>query len=287
MKKKSLSDKLNRLHTDQILPKETGRQVKIEKQKPEKKAEKRSLKRAAKENGSKENIEQEEFLLEEHDEFLIQKSLEEAKRNARWDKTMNIVHVILILACIYTGVLIYGAAVTTYVYDDSGEVTAQRMNISDISARKEYEKIYYYYEACRGLYECTLLLDYRLGAGVEDPLMIAPEYEALLDTVENLSIKTDALSVDTGYSRIKSMLLSWIQSDIAVYLQNMSSAISQNDSTAANNALQDKDRVYNDFMLITQNMAVVGENIKGVDLASIRHWTPENYIDEEINGETS
>lgn len=286
MKKSSLSDKLNRLNSEKpetkeaVVPPKAEKPVKQKRDKEQKKRERLVRKEEKKE---------EAVVLseEEHDELLIEKSLEEARAKARTDKMLNVIHVALIIACIYTVFLIYGAAVTTYEYDDSGKVTAQRMNVSEITAKNEYDKIYYYYEACRGLYECTLLLDYRLGAGVEDPLMIAPEYESLLDTVENLSIKTDALTVETGYSCIKNMLLTWIQSDIAVYLQNMSSAISQNDSTAANNALQDRDRVYNDFMLITQNMAAFGENIKGVDLYSIRHWTPENYIDEEINGETS
>ena len=106
----------------------------------------------------------------------------------------------------------------------------------------------------------------------------------MLDEVSDLSIKTDALEVDSQYSQIKSLLLTWIKDDIAVYLQNMSAAISKNDADTANNALQDKDRVYSDFSVITQNIAATGENIKGVDITDVKEWTPENYVDEEING---
>ena len=95
-------------------------------------------------------------------------------------------------------------------------------------------------------------------------MVIAPEYEALLTDVEDLSVKTDALQVDAKYEQIKSMLLTWIKDDIAVYLQNMSAAISQNDEETANNALQDKDRVYEDFSLITQNMVATGQETPGV-----------------------
>lgn len=123
-----------------------------------------------------------------------------------------------------------------------------------------------------------------MGKGEEDPLTLAPEYESMLDEVSDLSIKTDALEVDSQYSQIKSLLLTWIKDDIAVYLQNMSAAISKNDADTANNALQDKDRVYSDFSVITQNIAATGENIKGVDITDVKEWTPENYVDEEING---
>ena len=131
----------------------------------------------------------------------------------------------------------------------------------------------------------VLMLDYRLGKGEEDPLTLAPLYEEKLDTVSSLSIKTDALTVETKYSKVKDMLLSWIKNDIAVYLQNMSSAISQNNSETAQNALQDKDRVYSDFSLITQNLVAMGENLQGVDLTDVKQWTPEDYVDEQINGE--
>ena len=115
-------------------------------------------------------------------------------------------------------------------------------------------------------------------------MTLAPLYEEKLDTVSSLSIKTDALTVETKYSKVKDMLLSWIKNDIAVYLQNMSSAISQNNSETAQNALQDKDRVYDDFSLITQNIVALGSSISGADLTDIKSWTPEDYVDQEING---
>ena len=159
------------------------------------------------------------------------------------------------------------------------------LSVKELKQKDQYETIYYQYLHCRNLYEKVLLLDYRIGKGEEDPLTIAPEYEALLDEVSDLSIKTDALEVDTKYSQVKNLLLKWIKDDIAVYLQNMSAAISQNNAETANNALQDKDRVYSDFSIITQNMVAMGEKISGVDLMELKEWTPESYVDKKINGE--
>lgn len=196
----------------------------------------------------------------------------------------KIINFILIAGCIYLLVLIFGAAVTKYQYNSDGKAIPEKMSVDDIRQKHNFDTILIQYEYCRSLYEKTLLLDYRVAQGQEDTLEIAPEYEALLDDVQNLSVKTDAISVDTKYDQVKSMMVNWIKNDIAVYLQNISAAISENNTEKANNALQDKDRVYDDFSLITQNIVALGSSISGADLTDIKSWTPEDYVDQEING---
>ena len=196
----------------------------------------------------------------------------------------RIINFILIAGCIYLLVLIFGAAVTKYQYNSDGKAVPEKMSVDDIRQKHNFDTILTQYEYCRSLYEKTLLLDYRVAQGQEDTLEIAPEYEALLDDVQNLSVKTDAISVDTKYDQVKSMMVNWIKNDIAVYLQNISAAISENNTENANNALQDKDRVYDDFSLITQNIVALGSSISGADLTDIKSWTPEDYVDQEING---
>lgn len=196
----------------------------------------------------------------------------------------KIINFILVAGCIYLLVLIFGAAVTKYQYNSDGKAVPEKMSVDDIRQKHNFDTILTQYEYCRSLYEKTLLLDYRVAQGQEDTLEIAPEYEALLDDVQNLSVKTDAISVDTKYDQVKSMMVNWIKNDIAVYLQNISAAISENNTEKANNALQDKDRVYDDFSLITQNIVALGSSISGADLTDIKSWTPEDYVDQEING---
>lgn len=196
----------------------------------------------------------------------------------------RIINFILIAGCIYLLVLIFGAAVTKYQYNSDGKAVPEKMSVDDIRQKHNFDTILTQYEYCRSLYEKTLLLDYRVAQGQEDTLEIAPEYEALLDDVQNLSVKTDAISVDTKYDQVKSMMVNWIKNDITVYLQNISAAISENNTEKANNALQDKDRVYDDFSLITQNIVALGSSISGADLTDIKSWTPEDYVDQEING---
>lgn len=215
----------------------------------------------------------------------LKKRHEENVKEKRYRTSTRIINGLLIVACIYVVFLIYGVSVTDYQYTKDGTVVAQRLSVDEIREKKGYETVKVQYESCRILYEKVLMLDYRLAQGEEDPLTLAPEYEALLDDVSNLSVKTEAMSSDSKYAQIKSMLLSWIKDDIAVYLQNMSAAISQNNSERASNALQDKDRVYANFSQITSNMVTIGEDIPGVDLVDIREWTPESYVNKTIKGD--
>lgn len=213
------------------------------------------------------------------------RALSDNAEKVHWKLSTRLINILLVACCIYVLFLIYGVVVTDYQYNTDGRIEPQVLSVSELKEKDQYETIYYQYLHCRNLYEKVLLLDYRIGKGEEDPLTIAPEYEALLDEVTDLSIKTDALEVDTKYSQVKNLLLKWVKDDIAVYLQNMSAAISQNNADTANNALQDKDRVYSDFSIITQNMVAMGEKIQGVDLIELKEWTPETYVNKTINGE--
>ena len=106
----------------------------------------------------------------------------------------------------------------------------------------------------------------------------------MLDEIETLSIKLNALDSDTKYDQIKYMISSWIQNDAAIYLQKMSSAISQNNSEDASIALSYQTAMYNNFSLITENLVAMGDAIEGVNVTDIKNWSPEKYIDSETNG---
>ena len=215
----------------------------------------------------------------------IKRQREEAHKEAKNQFYFKMVNGFLVTACIYIIFLIYGVLMTDYCYDEKGKIAPQVLSVSDIKEKKEFDVILVQYERCRSLYEKVLILDYRLGQGVENPMSLAPQYEVLLDDVENLSIKTDALDISTQYDQIKSMLLSWIQNDMAVYLQTVSSAISQNNSEDASIAIAYKSSMYDNFSLITSNLVVMGEKINGVDMNGIKKWSPEAYVDNTINGE--
>lgn len=215
--------------------------------------------------------------------YELKRAKEEADAVKRGNVFIKAVNILLVLLCIYVIFLIYGVLMTDYKYDETGNIVPQILSVSDIGEKKAFDVILVQYENCRILYEEILMLDYRLGEGIEEPIALASEYEALLDKVEDLSIKINALDTDTKYQQIKEMLHVWISNDVAIYLQKMSSAISQNNIDDAGIALTYQTITYNDFSLISENVVTIGEQFNGVDVTAIKKWSPERYIDDTIN----
>ena len=216
-----------------------------------------------------------EEILEEHRE---EKEILKQKRK-RMFKT-----VLLALVCAYLLFLIYGVLVTGYQYGEDGKVEPVVLSVKEIGEKENYDKLKGQYDSCKQLYEKILLIDYRFDQGVEDLRLLAPEYEALLDDVESLTVKTSALDVETKYTTIKSMLLTWIKTDVAIYLQKISSAVTKENADDAAVAYQYRSIVQNDFLLITQNLITLGENTKGAEIWDMKTWSPDGYIQETVLG---
>lgn len=222
------------------------------------------------------------------DSKLVKEELEkqkaEARDNKRQDIKNKIITALLIAGCIYLVFLIFGVINTQYMYDESGHVVAQRMTVEKIEALENFNEYALQYRQARTLYEEVLVLDYRMGAGEEDPSVIAPEYETLLESINQLAIQVTALELPSEYTQTVSMLESWVKTDIAVYCQSMSKAITQNDAESAELALEYKNNMYNNFSAVTQSTVVIGQQVTGADISDILEWSPESYIQETIGG---
>ena len=223
--------------------------------------------------------------LDQLDEMMSEENFVYEKKRKKIFRRISIV--LLTAACSYLVVLIYGSFITEFYYDDKGEVAPVVMSVSDISDKNEYNSIVGMYLQTRSLYETLLTLDYRMAAGTEDSMSIAPEYEATLDTVSALTTQIDAAVINSKYTQIKNMLLTWVQTHAAAYCQYMSAAITQNDSNAANEAIAARQVLNDNFQLITQNIVTLGGEIKGYDLTDIENWSPDGFVQQTIEGVSS
>lgn len=224
-----------------------------------------------------------------YDEFEYEIDLEdqlnarnERKRAQRRERVEKVKAIAMVMACAYLLFLTYGALNTSYAYDDNGKIYAQKLTVAQIQALNDFEKVANEYRQVRNIYEAALTLDYRIAAGIEDPLLIAPEYERLLEQIDGMAIQCQAMTVSTQYTQLQSMLTYWITTDIAVYCQNMSAAISRDDATKAEKALEYRTAAYNDFSVITANITTMGATVEGADISDITDWSPEKYINQQI-----
>ena len=160
------------------------------------------------------------------------------------------------------------AATTLYAGDYLVEedLVGEPLSVTEIQHLHDFEEVASEYCQARTLYEQVLKLDYRIAAGIEDPLLIAPEYEAMLDQIESLVLQCQALSVATEYTQLHAMITTWVTTDIAVYCQRMYRAITMNDVTEHQRALDCCQLVYNDFAIITETIIAKCAVINGAEI---------------------
>ena len=226
---------------------------------------------------------------EELEKIAEKEELLTAKRAKRGAFAAKIIKTVMLVSCVYIIFLIYGVLMTDFVYDSQGTVVPQVLSIEEIEEKKKFQLILAQYQKCRMLYENTLMIDYRLQQGIEDPLQLATEYEKLIkdpsnvNNMENLYQKTRAMVIDTKYTQVRELMLAWLD-DEGNYLSSMSAAITNNDETTKQAALAYRDEVYNKFYILTQNIVSLGSNVSGIDMYDIEEWSPSGYIEKTING---
>ena len=131
------------------------------------------------------------FQLDQLDKMMSEENFVCEKRRKKMFRRISMIF--LTVACSYLVVLIYGSFITEFYYNDKGEVAPVIMSVSDISDKNEYNSIVGMYLQTRNLYETLLTLDYRMAAGTEDTMSIAPEYETTLDTVSSLTTHVETV----------------------------------------------------------------------------------------------
>lgn len=222
------------------------------------------------------------------DEDLERESLDEShkreKRKVLQHRFGRVAMILMIFLCVYMAFLIFGVTQTNYIYDEAGQVQPEVLSIDDKKNLAEYESLSQYYLRARILYEQALTLDYQLSENADDSLALATEYSSMLDAVAKLTVDIDAADFSTGYTGIQEQLLNWVKTDIAVYLQNISAAIINNDSTKAENAIISRDVMYSDFSTLTANMATLCKNTKGAKNGDIFAWSPESFVNSLEEG---
>ena len=233
-----------------------------------------------KEQEARKIAEDEQYMLDEETRMALKK----VQRGKLLAGVRKGVQALLIIGSVYLVFLIYGVMNTEFTYDARGRSVPRIVSIDNIRENNDFTTMKTQYVQARALYERVLTFDYRLAMGAEDPLLIAPEYEKLLDDVSSLSVQVGAITPSAKYTQPMSMLLSWIQNDLALYCQYMSRAITQNNISDANKATSYKDIMYNNFMQITQVIATLGSDVEGADISDIVTWTPENYIFQAMGG---
>lgn len=226
-------------------------------------------------------FDEDEFIKEEEEkEYAHTRSLR--KKKVISAAQQKIIKVILVIFIFYVVFLTYGLYITEYVYDEKGNVVPEVLSIQEIEEYHEYDTLKAYYLVIRDLYEKIIVLDYRLGQGTDNYNLLASEYETLLNDVSAIVVQLQAYTPPTKYNQAYSVLMQLAQTDIAVYIQNISGAIAQNDSDKASKAIINKETVYNNFIKASEMMVSLSDGVKNIDVSGIKNWSVDKVRTEKI-----
>lgn len=195
---------------------------------------------------------------------------------------LMVIKILIAVACVYICFLIYGLLSTDYKYDATGELYPEILSVSDIHNLGQYEDLTEYYLRSRALYESILAIDVSLAEHPEKALTIAMDYTEQLEVADKLLIDLNAAEYDTRYSSMYTNIAVWTNNS-CLYLQYISSAITNNNGADAEKALTLRDQLYASFASITANIANLADSTKGAN-SDIYEWSPESYI-EQLKGE--
>lgn len=216
------------------------------------------------------------------DEEIDIESYQTQNKRSRSHKILNriakVTLTLLAILCLYVAFLIYGLIQTSYVYNDSGAIETEILSVEDLKTLNQYNTLSNYYLRTRILYENVLSLDYELAQDSGNSRAVARKYLSLLDNISKLSTDLSANELDTEYAGIVNQMYELVYTHIAVYLQNMSGAISDNDSNKANQAISGREVIQETFASLTANMADLCKTTRGAKNGDMYNWSPESYI---------
>lgn len=194
-------------------------------------------------------------------------------------KAKRVFLAVTVVLCLYLAFLIYGLLQTNYIYNDNGEVVPEILSVEDLGTLNQYNTLSNYYLRVRILYEKVLTVDYKLAQNSDNGALVAMEYTDLLDNVSKLITDIEAAQLDTAYTILLNQMDELVKTHIAVYLQNMAKALTQNDSDAATQALAGREVIESEFTALTANMATLCNATNGANNGEIYSWSPAGFME--------
>jgi hypothetical protein len=175
----------------------------------------------------------------------------------------NRLKAILFLVAIYMGFVLLGALNTTYETTLDGQKKAQVINV----ALREKREVYYFLESeydnlVRLLREIQELEAKTFGGSSDSMFELAAKYEGLLPHIDKRLPKIKAMEMPQEYKIIQTQMINIYKDDIALYLQNISKALSVGDEQALKNAVNWSQKTAVSFRQIQRNMSELALLVK-------------------------
>ena len=186
----------------------------------------------------------------------------EAYRDYHEQRSIQLSSKAVLLFSFYILFLIMGAFSTSFVTSDTGGREAQIVSIALREERSHYYEVRDHYIANRTLMqEIQYINRRREGATEEQYFNLATEYSSLLPIINENLPKARGMSIGHRYQNVHEQTVNMYDLT-AVYLQKISSALSNQSIAELEDALEWEQRMFMEFERYENNMRNFAEMVK-------------------------
>lgn len=198
-----------------------------------------------------------------YQEDVNENFFEKQKRNKKIKSVIEIVAFILVTS--YLFILLIGIFTTQHYVDENNQVQLIVADIDAIKDRSDFNEIKDMMEEVRSILVDVTILDIKVANEDITYTEAAGQYTALLDDIDVLIPKVQAMDLESNNLLIQQSIESILSNDIAIYLQNISSALTTSDSSTLSTALQWRESIWQSYDDLDYQIGILASNLHKED----------------------
>lgn len=174
-----------------------------------------------------------------------------------WKRTL------IIFGILYLIVVIFGLMSMRYYYDENGNRRLYQLSFSDLQLQDDYDTLTEQLDNIRNLMVDVAIVDIHLANGQYSNYEASTLYTALLDEKLDVMIpKVNSMNLQANQEPIRETMESLLSYDIALYLQNISSALKSGDASTLSTALGYREKWLKTYEILAGDIMEISEKLK-------------------------
>lgn len=184
------------------------------------------------------------------------------RQQSRKRKVKRVIEITaFILATVYLLILILGVCTTQHYVDENNKTHLIVADVATIKDRSDFNEIKDMMEKVRDVLTDVTVLDIKVANGDLEYTEAAGRYSGILDNIDTLIPKVQAMDLESKNQLIEQSMESLLSNDVAIYLQNISSALTTLDESTMNTALQWRESMWQSYDDLNSQIQILAQNL--------------------------
>lgn len=165
------------------------------------------------------------------------------------------------LVTCYLAVLLLGVATTQHYVDENNKTHLIVADVSTLKDRSDFNEITSVMDDVRSTLVDVTIIDIKVANNEIEYMEAAGEYSGILEDIDVLIPKVQAMDLESNNQLIEQSIESLLSNDVAIYLQNISSALTTMSETDLNTALQWRESIWQSYEDLEEQIKILATNL--------------------------